>query len=195
MILLSEMLKKIRTSANKILNNENEIILEFESYNGDIFKLKRTPHDIDKFFSNTDFLANYEMAFKNEFPFRNLKFTDIITYKIKNDLKKNEHSSLKIEEINEFKFLTCIFFGLHFKIKLQDCVCLPYKLKDIIALELRIPKNCYDNDCKSLIQNNPQAFNPLYHSKICDENFLSFIKLNLLGESSTLNINIKQTNQ
>jgi hypothetical protein len=194
---LSKLLEKIRMYANAKTTREGRIVYKIYLNDGSPITITRNIVDAEKIFSDANFLANYFVAFRANFktmPMHSI-FPGIKIY-INNDLSNNQQPSINYDEILDFKFLTCLFFGLIFNIQLEDCICYPSNIQELIAQSAGISKNCTNNECFTKIRNNPHLFDPLvmtYCSDIQQINY-SFIMLNILGRNNNIKISVNQKN-
>ena len=73
-------------------------------------------------------------------------------------------------------------------IKLDECKCYPNSYRDLIAYNANIPMNFISAECRQLIEQNPQTYDPFVHGQ-CTNNFnLIYTIVNSLGNNNEITI-------
>ena len=192
---LSTLLEQITIRANHEVTPENLALYNITLFNGTQITFLKNVQNASALFSPVHFLANYLFAFEK--PFKRKEYRSIIfpglKISVNVDLVYNKTPSISADEVSSFRFLTCIFFGLFFHIKIEDCICYPTSYEDWVIFNSGISKNCVSLECKQLLSFHPHLFDPSFHSK-CSNNDInySFAAINILGNNNSITIKTQQ---
>ena len=193
---LKDILKIIRDKANHDVSSDGLAFYKIKLASGDEFLIARNIINAKSLFGDENFKANYNLAFNKPFEANTYKSNLLsgLQIAILDDLdESNQSSTLQYEQILDFRFLTCLFFGMWFHIELVDCKCYPTSLKDWIAYNSGITKNCLDSNCIVDLMKNPQNYDPLVHFDCQDENLsYTFNLINQLGNYNTLTLELNK---
>ena len=132
--------------------------------NGDTYKVYRNMVNIANFFSTENFLANFNFAFK--YSLQKDDFSIKVFSKLKIEVEIDCHMNvptIAVNEMADFRFLTCMLFGLIFNIKIIKCSCHPTSFEDFVLFDAGVSKNCISSDCKNLLLDSSFIFDPLLH--------------------------------
>jgi hypothetical protein len=194
---LASVLEQISNRANATTTPEGLSSYKIYLSNGKSISLTKNVSDVKSMFSSTNFLANYFLAFGNNFTSEELISNIFPDLKIKitsSFLANNNSPSISFDEISDFRFLTCLFFGIWFHIELKDCACYPSTIEDWIRHSHGLTKNCYNINCTQLISNKPQLFDPLVHTDCGDIKLINYVfnTLNIIGKNNRIIIDTSQ---
>lgn len=196
---LSVILNVIEQKANRNVSADGMAIYDIKLASGDDIKISRRVNNAASLFSTQYFLKNYQNAFKSEFPssknyksklFPGLELTVV------NDLTKSDNSTLSMDELLDFRFLVCLFFGLWFHVELEDCYCYPTSIRDWVAYNSGISKNCINSTCKSYLEQNKEEFDPMVHFD-CEDRDLNYVftMINQMGSNNKITLDLRQNDQ
>lgn len=174
-------------------------VISFRSLNKELTNFYLPQVNLRKFYDLGKFNSNYLQAFGASFPFQCAsKLLYGLDISIVNDLNFSSQQYLDQNELNVFRFLTCMCFGLVFNIVFTtDCACYPKTLNELAALSAGIGLNCVSLDCRNQLKQNPLLFNDLFHTDCENVNFnAAFVSLDVFaGQNLNINLDITQTNQ
>lgn len=153
--------------------------------------------NVQKFFNPNTFNSNFNVAFKKQFP-SSLKSSLFLplAINISNDLSFSSGPTLNLLEINPFRSFVCLFFGLRFNIKLDECACFPKNQAELNAVSSGIGMNCVNIECKNQLLLNPENFDSLFHgdcSNIAIQAAFTSITAFAGGNITFKDLNLKQT--
>jgi len=195
-IKLSNILKIIREKANHDVSSDGMAKYFIKLASGDVIVVSRNTINAKNLFSNENFKANYRHAFQKSFPINTYKSNLFsgLQLVIVDDLQEVGKTTLEYGQILDFRFLTCLFFGLWFHIELEHCKCYPPSLKDWIAYSSGITKNCLNPECVVDLMNNPQDYDPLIHFDCTDQSLsYTFNMINQLGKYNTITLEMNRS--
>ncbi len=198
-IKLSEILNVIELKANRNVSSDGMAIYEIKLGSEKNISISRRVTNAASLFSSQYFLKNYQTAFKNPFPqqktyksklFPGLELTVI------NDLVESAETTISLDELLDFKFIVCLFFGIYFHIEMDDCICYPTSLRDWVAYGAGITKNCINLDCKNRLQQYEEEFDPMIHFD-CGNMSLNYVftMINQIGNQNKITLDLKQNDQ
>ncbi len=192
---LSEILNVIREKANRNVSADAMAVYEIKLASGDDITISRRVNDAASLFSDQYFLKNYQTAFKKQFQAKKYKskLFSGLELSVENDLRLTTEQTITLDELLDFKFLVCFFFGLWFHIELEECFCYPTSLRDWVAYSAGVTKNCIDSKCISHLELNKEEFDPMVHYDCGDKQLnIAFTMLNQLGNNNKIILNLRQ---
>lgn len=196
---LSSILQQLPKLVSLQVSDTLSTVISFRSLNKELTNFYLPQVNLKKFYDLGKFNSNYLQAFGSSFPFQcTSKLLYGLDISIVNDLNFSSQQYLDQNELNVFRFLTCMCFGLVFNIVFtSDCACYPKTLNELAALSAGIGLNCVSLDCRNQLKLNPLLFNDLFHTDCENVNFnAAFVSLDVFaGQNLNINLDITQTNQ
>jgi hypothetical protein len=195
-IKLSVILSVIEQRANRNVASDGMAIYDIKLASGDDITISRRVNNVASLFSTQHFLKNYQNAFKNSFPTAKIYKSRLfpgLELSVVNDLVKSDNSTLSMDELLDFRFLVCLFFGIYFHVELEDCYCYPTSIRDWVAFNSGISKNCINGRCKSYLEQNKEEFDPMVHFDCGDKDLnYAFTMINQLGNNNKITLDLHQ---
>lgn len=190
---LSAILNKIKDKIKIECNFEGLNVFKIQRPNKSFYQVIRNKIDIEKLYNTEFFLENFKQAFGYDFENaeHKIKLFPHITLLINVDIINSKKSNISVRELNDFRFLTCMLFGLIFNITLFHCDCHPTTFQDFVLLDAGVGKNCISSACKQLLEFFPHFYDPLLHFDCSNTHYqnLIFTFLNL-ASTGDINVNI-----